>query len=112
MPSDPTKKLRALASQFDSLDRLTSRSFVSALKLTDGQQRRVEGVVSKLVGDMNRIAVDQTDKSPEQASHMGLLMIRRAWLQVEDVLTAQQLAQWDAMLDSPDSQPVATQASL
>jgi hypothetical protein len=99
IPRDPSQRLEALTKSFNSLDNLTSREFVKELKLTDRQQRNIDGIVDKLATELARISVDRGDRSPEASSHMGLLMIRSAWLNVESILTHEQMAQWNDMLD-------------
>ena len=113
IPTDPAKRAAALTKSFNSIDDLKSRHFVKALSLTDGQQRNIDNVVDKLMLELATVHVDRGDKSPEVGSHMGLLMIRRAWLKVETVLTAEQMAKWDAMLDGEPAGPAgAVQAGL
>ena len=113
IPTDPAKRAAALTQSFNSLDELKSRHFVKALSLTDGQQRKIDSVVDKLMLELATVHVDRGDLSPEAGSHMGLLMIRRAWLKVESTLTPEQMAKWDAMLDGePAGTAGAVQAGL
>jgi hypothetical protein len=102
IPRNPSERTAALTKSFNDLDGLKSRQFVKQLKLSDGQQRKIDGVVDKLVLELANIHLDRGGRSPEMSSHMGLLMIRRAWTQVEDVLTPEQVTIWDAMLDGKE----------
>ena len=72
----------------------------------------LDSVVDKLMLELATVHVDRGDMSPEAGSHMGLLMIRRAWLKVESTLTPEQMAKWDAMLDGEPAAPAAAQAGL
>jgi hypothetical protein len=56
--------------------------------------------------------VDPTIRSPETRSHLGMLMVRRAWHHVEGVLTPDQMGKWDAILDGKLSMPGTDQAGL
>jgi hypothetical protein len=112
LPREPEKRAAALARSFNSLDDLKSRQFIKTLELTDGQQRKIDTIFEKLVGDLSHFQVDHTKLSPETFSNMGLLMIRRAWVQVEGVLTPEQMAKWDAILDGRMTLPGDAQASL
>lgn len=112
VPAQPTKRAAALAKSFGSLDDLKSRQFIKALKITDGQQRKIDTIVEKLVVGLANVHVDRGGKTPETYSHMGLLMIRRAWLQVEGTLTEEQMSKWDAILDGKVALPGADQAGL
>jgi hypothetical protein len=110
VPRNPGDRATALTKSFGELDGLKSRQFVRHMKLTDGQQRKIDNIVDKLVLELASVHLDRGGRTPEMSSHMGLLMIRRAWTQVEDLLTPEQVAIWDAMLDS---KPVpAQQAKL
>ena len=99
IPRDPSELTSALTKSFNDLDGLKSRQFVKQLRLTDGQQRKIDGVVDKLVLELANVHLDRGGRSPEMSSHMGLLMIRRAWTRVEDTLTPEQVTIWDAMLE-------------
>jgi hypothetical protein len=112
LPRDTNQRASALARQFNNLDKLTSRQFIKVLKLTNGQQQRIDRVVESLVGEMSKVHIDKTNGSPEDVAHMGLLMIRRAWIQVEDVLTPDQMAKWDAILDGTLGPTESDQAGL
>ncbi len=105
IPHDPSERTAALTRCFNDLDNLKSRKFVQQLHLTDGQQRKIDGIVEKLVFELASVHLDRGGRAPEMSSHLGLLMIRRAWTRVEDTLTPEQLAQWDALLEE---QPVAS----
>ena len=96
---DPAKRLQALSNNLASLDALKSRQVMKNIGLTDGQQRKIDNVLEKLVVDLATIHVDRRDIAPEAGSYMGLLMLRRAWTQVEQTMTKDQLAKWDAILD-------------
>jgi hypothetical protein len=96
---DPAKRLQALSNNLASLDALKSRQVMKTIGLTDGQQRKIDNVLEKLVVDLATIHVDRGDIAPEAGSYMGLLMLRRAWTQVEQTMTKEQLAKWDAILD-------------
>lgn len=100
IPQAASERAAALTRHFNELDNLKSRQFVKKLQLTDGQQRKIDGIVEKLVFDLATVHLDREGRSPEMSSHMGLMMIRRAWVQVEDSLTPEQITRWDAMLDS------------
>lgn len=99
IPRDPSERNAALTKCLNNLDELTSRKFNKDLQLTDGQQRRIDGIVEKLVFELAKVHLDRGKQSPEMAAHLGLLMIRRAWTRVEDTLTPEQLARWDRILD-------------
>lgn len=103
IPADPAKRAAALTKSFNNLDELKSQQFVKMLHLTDGQQRKIDTIVDKLMLQLAEVHVDRGDRSPEACSHIGMMMIRRAWLQVEGLLTEDQMQKWDAMLDEQAS---------
>ncbi len=112
IPRDPGQRLAALSKSFSSLDELTSRQFVKALKMTDHQQRKIDHVVETLMDHLASVAIDHKDQSPDSSSHLGLLMIRRAWMQVEGILTVDQMTKWNSILDGEPSLPGSDQAGL
>jgi hypothetical protein len=99
VPAGPSERLKALSDNLANLDVLKSRQVIKAIGLTDGQQREIDNVVDKLVVDLAEIHIDRGTLAPETGSYMGLLMLRRAWTQVEQTMTAEQIAKWDAILD-------------
>ena len=111
IPPDADQRASTLVKQFGNLDKLTSRQFIKVLNITNGQQQRIDRVVETLVGQMSKVRIDGTHRSPEESAHMGLLMIRRAWMQVEGVLTPDQMAKWDAILDGEGGPAETDQAA-
>lgn len=110
IPSEPGKRTAALGKSFDKLSSLSSLQFVKALKLSSGQQGKIDTIVDKLMYELASVHVDRTSKSPESSAHMGLMMIRHAWVQVEDLLTPDQMQQWDSMLEDKAAPAGADQA--
>jgi hypothetical protein len=111
-PGDPGKRAAALTRNFHSFDDLKSRQFVKTLNLTNGQQRKIDTVVDQLMLELATMHVDRTNHSPEACSHMGMLMVRRAWHHAEGILTPDQMGKWDAILDGKLSMPGTDQAGL
>jgi hypothetical protein len=99
LPSDAEHRLVSLSDNLASLDVLKSRQAIKAIGLTDGQQRKIDDILESLVVDLAAIQVDRGDIAPEAGAYMGLLMLRRAWTQVEQTMTEEQLAKWDGILD-------------
>jgi len=95
---------KQVALNFLRLDGLTSERFVVSLNLSSEQNRQIRGVVRDTTRALSAL-YERRSKSdaPEEWSDLGMQTIHASWRQIEKVLTEEQRAKWDAMLDEAAS---------
>ena len=94
----PQQERELMARRFLDLDSLSSVKVTSVLKLTRSQKSRIVFIVEDTTQGLAAL-YEQRDEHDEAAwSDMGIQLIRASWEQVDQVLTDEQKANWDAIL--------------
>jgi hypothetical protein len=96
----PRQREKQIAVNFLRLDGLTNERFVVSLNLNSEQNRQIRGIVDDTTTALSAL-YERRSKStdPGQWSDAGMRTIHTSWRQIEKVLTEEQLARWDAMLE-------------
>ncbi|MEQ8787696.1 MAG: PilZ domain-containing protein [Pirellulaceae bacterium] len=97
---NPQLREKQLALNFLRLDGLTNHKFAISLDLSPQQSTQIRGIVDDTTAALS-LLYDRKGASadPDQWSDLGMQTIHASWRQIEKVLSEQQRAKWDAMLD-------------
>lgn len=96
---DPVQREKELALSYLRLDGLTKQRFVVALNLSSNQQSTIRGILDDTTSALAML-YDRKDATtnPDEWSDLGMQTVYASWKQIEQVLTDEQRAKWDAML--------------
>jgi hypothetical protein len=94
-----------LAMNYLKLDGLKSRKLAEELNLNEQQQKKINGIIEDTTAALAALYENRSFLSTKDWSDVGMQLMQASWQQIRDVLTDEQKARWNAMLEEPAATP-------